>query len=138
MSKLMDALSVIGYKNILVAILIAVVGAATAIYMFREVLRALHPVQKARPNGKHGSAIEQNAKDCRPDAVILTSELCDLSNTEFDRLLELYFRDQAQAADGGSSDGVDMVIIDRYWHKEAIEQKLLAWGKWKPGAERKK
>lgn len=138
MSKLMDALSVIGYKNILVAILITVVGAATAIYMFREVLRALHPAQNARPNGKQGSAMGQTSKDCRPDAVILTSELSDLSNAEFDRLLELYFRDQAQAADGGSSDGVDMVIIDRYWHKEAIEQKLLAWGKWKPASERKK
>ncbi len=67
----------------------------------------------------------------RPDEVILTSPLEDLSGFEFERLLALYYRDQGytvhEVGVGGKDGGVDLVIINnKTGEKEAIQAKCHA------------
>lgn len=72
----------------------------------------------------------RTSKECRPDEVILTSQLNDLSGAEFERLLALYFRDRGYTVNevgvGGNDGGVDLVIIDKRGEKTAVQAKCYS------------
>lgn len=77
-----------------------------------------------------GGPIHRASKECRSDEIILTSQLKDLSGTEFERLLALYFRAQGytvkEVGVGGNDGGVDLVIVDRRGEKTAVQAKCYA------------
>lgn len=66
----------------------------------------------------------------RSDDIILSSQLANLSGSEFERLLALYFRDQGytvkEVGVGGNDGGVDLVIIDHRGEKTAVQAKRYA------------
>lgn len=72
----------------------------------------------------------RTSKTCRPDEVILSSPLNDLSGVEFERLLALYFKDQGyivhEVGVGGSDGGVDLVIVDKRGERTAVQAKCYA------------
>src|SRR5690606_32564155 len=76
--------------------------------------------QKSARKSAQGARKVQSRRtsmECRPDEMILTSSLDELSGAEFERLLALYFRDQGyvvkEVGVGGNDGGVDLVIIDK-------------------------
>lgn len=66
----------------------------------------------------------------RTDHEILNSSLENLSGSEFERLLALYFQDQGfkvrEVGIGGRDGGVDLVIIDQRGEKIAVQAKCYA------------
>ncbi|CAM3545973.1 restriction endonuclease [Marinicrinis lubricantis] len=79
---------------------------------------------------KSKNAPRRTSMDCRSDEAILSSNLNDLSGSEFERLLALYFRDQGyevkEVGVGGNDGGVDLVIIDRRGEKTAVQAKCYS------------
>jgi restriction system protein len=100
-------------------------------------LRDASQEKKSNQTGKSSSAKKSNftaprrtSKECRSDEVILSSSLDDMSGSEFERLLALYFRDKGytvkEVGVGGNDGGVDLVIIDKRGEKTAVQAKCYA------------
>ncbi|WEK52934.1 MAG: restriction endonuclease [Candidatus Cohnella colombiensis] len=107
------------------------IGSVIIADIFGAVWTKKRRTKKRSTSRKSGQTQSKRAsKGRRPDEVILTSRLEDLSGAEFERLLALYFRDQGYVVNevgiGGNDGGVDLVIINKRGEKTAVQAKCYA------------
>ncbi|MFB9751180.1 restriction endonuclease [Paenibacillus hodogayensis] len=86
--------------------------------------------RKRSPAPKKAVTTKRTSSGPKSDEAILSAPFSDLSGAEFERLLALYFRDQAytvkEVGVGGSDGGVDLVIIDKRGEKTAVQAKCYS------------